>query len=230
LEYFKDQVKEFLSTVYETKKKHGNVNGDQNLMGATVLAALAPNVAEGADWTLVKDMAAPSHRATLTLIGVKKKSGTSRLKKAMVNQNKLFTSKAANQNARWVNICQRRYKGQKVSEPTRLPVIHWVVKHENVINSPICYETLLIKAPGCNQKTQVGKLLLDISVRELHNKMVSDVIDGGLANARNLNGKVTVSDTTLRRIIKQDIPQLRRASSRHKQMCGCVTCITAHML
>jgi hypothetical protein len=109
-------------------------------------------------------------------------------------------------------------------------VIDWVIKQENVINSPIFNETLLIKAPGCNQKTRVGKLLLDILVRELHNKMVSDVIDGGLANARNSNGKVTVSDTTLRRIIKQDIPQLRRASSRHKQMCMCVTYITARML
>jgi hypothetical protein len=123
-------------------------------MGATVLAALAPNVAEGADGTLVKDKAAPSHRATLTLMGMKKKSGASTLKKAMVNRNKLFTSKAASQNARWVNICQRRYKGQKVSEPTRLAVIDWVVvKHENVINSPIFNEILLIKAPACNRKT-----------------------------------------------------------------------------
>jgi hypothetical protein len=29
--------------------RRGNVNGDQNLMGVTVLAALVPNVAEGAD-------------------------------------------------------------------------------------------------------------------------------------------------------------------------------------
>jgi hypothetical protein len=64
LEYLKDQVKEFLGIVYQTKKKHGNVNGDQNLMGATVLAALAPNVAEGADGTLVKDKAAPMQYAT----------------------------------------------------------------------------------------------------------------------------------------------------------------------
>jgi hypothetical protein len=77
VEYLKDQVKAFLGIVYETKKKHGNVNGDQNLMGATVLAALVPNVAEGADGTLVKDKAAPSHRATLTLMGMKKKSVTS---------------------------------------------------------------------------------------------------------------------------------------------------------
>jgi hypothetical protein len=35
LKYLKDQVKESLGIVYETKKKHGNVNGDQNLTGAT---------------------------------------------------------------------------------------------------------------------------------------------------------------------------------------------------
>jgi hypothetical protein len=56
-------------------------------------------------------------------------------------------------------------------------------RHGNVNNSPILYDTLLIKAPGSNQKTQVGKLLLSIPVRELHNKMVSAVIDGGLVNA-----------------------------------------------
>jgi hypothetical protein len=75
-------------------------------------------------------------------------------------------------------------------------VINWVVKHENVINSPIFNETLLIKAPGSNQKTQVSKLLLDIPIRERHNKMVSAAIDGALANAPNEKRKVPVSNTT----------------------------------
>jgi hypothetical protein len=109
-------------------------------------------------------------------------------------------------------------------------VIDWVVKHENIIDLPIFNETLLIKGPGSNQTTQVGKLLLDIPVRELHNKIVSAVIDGRLANAGNLIEKVTVSNTTLRLIIKRDIPQLHRASFGHKQMCECVTCTTAYML
>jgi hypothetical protein len=85
VEDFKDQVKEFLSIVYETKLKHGNVDGDQNQMGATGMAALVPNVVEGADGILVKDKAAPSYHATLTLMGMNKKSGTARLKKAMLN-------------------------------------------------------------------------------------------------------------------------------------------------
>ena len=46
-------------------------------MGATVLEALAPNVAEGAYGILVKNEAAPSHRATLTLMGMNRKPGTS---------------------------------------------------------------------------------------------------------------------------------------------------------
>jgi hypothetical protein len=140
-------------------------------------------------------------------------------------------SKAANYNAWWVNICQQRYKGQKVSEPTLLAVIDWVVKHKNVINLAFKKKKILIKAPGCNQKTPVAKLLLNIPVGELHNEMVSDMIDGRLSNAHNSNGKVPVSDTTaLQQIIEQGIPQLHWASSLHKQMSGCVTCITAPML
>lgn len=61
-------------------------------------------------------------------------------------------------------------------------MIDWIIKHENVLNSPIVTVTLLIKAPSSNQKPQVGKLLLKIQVRELHNKMISGAIDGRLAN------------------------------------------------
>jgi hypothetical protein len=67
VEHLKDQVKEILSIVlFETKLKHDNVNGDQNLMGGPLVAAWVSNVVEGADGILVKDKAAPSYLATLT--------------------------------------------------------------------------------------------------------------------------------------------------------------------
>jgi hypothetical protein len=53
------------------------------------------------------------------------------------------------------------------------------------------------------------------------------VSEAGLADVRNQNtGKVLVSNTTLRSIIKEDLPHLQRMTLRHKLMCGCETCIS----
>ena len=40
----------------------------------------------------------------------------------------------------------------------------------------------------------VPKLLPQVSIRELHNILVSDPNDGGLENARNEYGKIIISD------------------------------------
>ena len=43
----------------------------------------------------------------------------------------------------------------------------------------------------------VTKLLLQVSVRELHNSLVSDPNDGGLKDARDEDGKIIISDSTV---------------------------------
>ena len=44
----------------------------------------------------------------------------------------------------------------------------------------------------------VPKMLLQVSGIELHNSLVSDPNDGGLKDARDENGKIIISDSTLR--------------------------------
>ena len=46
----------------------------------------------------------------------------------------------------------------------------------------------------------VPKLLLQVSVRELHNSLVSNPNDGGLKYSRYEDGKIIISDSTLRLI------------------------------
>ena len=53
----------------------------------------------------------------------------------------------------------------------------------------------------------VPKLLLQVSVRELHNILVSDPNDGGLKDARDEDGKIIISDSTLRSLLP---PQLKK--------------------
>ena len=59
------------------------------------------------------------------------------------------------------------------------------------------------------------KLLLQVSVRELHNSLVRDPNDGGLKDARDEDGKIIISDSTLRSLLP---PQLKQMSARYKIM------------
>ena len=61
-----------------------------------------------------------------------------------------------------------------------------------------------------------------MSVRELHNSLVSDPNDGGLKDARDEDGKIIISDSTLRLLLP---PQPKQMFARYKIMCGCECCI-----
>ena len=70
----------------------------------------------------------------------------------------------------------------------------------------------------------VPKLLLQVSIRELYNSLVSDPNDGGLKDARDEYGKMIISDSTLRLLLP---PQLKQMSARYKIMRGCECCISS---
>ena len=72
------------------------------------------------------------------------------------------------------------------------------------------------KKDGTREK--IPKLLITISIRQLHNDMLESPLNGGLAGAKNVNGEVIISDTALR----DNLPfNLRPIQERHKQVCGC---------
>ena len=68
----------------------------------------------------------------------------------------------------------------------------------------------------------VTKLLLQVSVRELHNILVSDPNDSVLNDARDEDGKIIISDFIFCSLLP---PQLKQMSARYKVMCGCECCI-----
>ena len=78
---------------------------------------------------------------------------------------------------------------------------------------------LWVKDDG--SKGPIEKLLITISIVELHNDMVRPESDGGLRGVRDHLGNVLISDTALR----DNLPfNLRPIKERHKQVCGCKTC------
>ena len=70
----------------------------------------------------------------------------------------------------------------------------------------------------------IPKLLLQVSVRELHNSLISDPNDIGIKDARGEDNNIIISDSTLRSLLQ---PKLRQISARYKVMCSCKCSIYA---
>ena len=68
------------------------------------------------------------------------------------------------------------------------------------------------------------KLLLQVSVRELHNILFSDPNDGGLKEARDEENNIIISGFTLGTLLS---PQSKKISAQYKVMRGCECCISA---
>ena len=68
----------------------------------------------------------------------------------------------------------------------------------------------------------VTKLLLQVSVRELHNSLANDPNDSGIKNARNEEDNTIIRESTLRSLLT---PQLKQTPAQYKVMCGSECCI-----
>ena len=230
LSFHWDQLKGLVQT---GSSRTGKTNLDQSLVIDSIFAGIAGDLVQNPDGTATVDKRAPSLSATLALLGLnaKSKSGRTRLKRALQTRKALKVSKGVSRNAKWLTILKRHWRGhRKLTPAAKEAIVSWVRQHENVVTSPIYSETLQVKRPGSSEKHRVPKLLLEIPVRELHNLLVAPTYQGGLAQSRDEENKILCSDTTLRRIIRRDLPELRRMSLRHKQMCGCEICISMHSL
>jgi hypothetical protein len=126
----------------------------------------------------------------------------------------------------WSNV-QSRKGYSKVSPEVRSKFLEWFMNHPNVVESPIVNETILVKNIVTGQKERVNKLLLQISIRELHNDMLLPPDQGGFAEAWDERGAARISDTALRALLPE---QARKMTPRHKQMCGCEVCIQIRSL
>ena len=79
--------------------------------------------------------------------------------------------------------------------------------HPQVLQSPISNDCLKVKIDGYTEPQIVPGLLFKVSVRELHNNLVSATKDGGLKEAIDEDDNIIISDSTLRSLLP---PQLKK--------------------
>ena len=99
-----------------------------------------------------------------------------------------------------------------------------ITHYPQVVKSPISNDCLKVTFDDKTEPQLVPKLLLQVSVRELHNSLVSDPQYGGLNDARDEENNIIISDSKLRSLLP---PQLKQMSARYRVMCGCECCIYA---
>ena len=87
-----------------------------------------------------------------------------------------------------------------------------------MVQSPIYNACLKLIFDDQTEPQMVTNVLLQVSVRELHNNLVSDPNDGGLKEARDEEINIIISDSTLWTLL---IQQLKEISSQYRVMCGC---------
>ena len=96
----------------------------------------------------------------------------------------------------------------------------WIENHPQVENSPISNNKLLFpdhKQPG--KKKRVYKFLLRISISELHNYLIYEIIIYQLKEEIDEStGNPLISDTNLRVLMPKNVQKM---TDRLKHMCGC---------
>ena len=85
------------------------------------------------------------------------------------------------------------------SKALRQKLVEWIMKNSNVRESPIACDTLLITEAESGVKRRVPKLLIEGSMRQLHNELIASPDNGGLLGFRHADtNDVIISDTTIR--------------------------------
>ena len=84
----------------------------------------------------------------------------------------------------------------------------WITRHSQVVQSPISNDCLKVMLDDQTEPQLVPKISLQVSVRELHNRLVSDTNDGGLKDSRDENGKIIISDSTLCSLLPFQLKQM----------------------
>ena len=85
----------------------------------------------------------------------------------------------------------------KIDEQINTYLYSYIMYHPQVVQSPILNDSLKVNIDGHTEPQLFPKLLLQVSVKELHNSLVSDTIYSGIKEARDEDDNIIISDSTL---------------------------------
>ena len=85
----------------------------------------------------------------------------------------------------------------KLNDKIKRNLYAWITRHTQVLQSPISNDFLKVMFDDQTEPQLFPILILRVSVRELHNSLVSDPNNGGVKDARDEDDNIIISDYTL---------------------------------
>ena len=117
-------------------------------------------------------------------------------------------------------IFKNQSTGQKL-------LYNFILQHPQVVVFPIGNDCLTLSIDSQVEPQLVPKLVLRVSVRELHTSMVIPPEEVGLKEERYSDNNIIISDSDLRNILP---PQLKKMTYQYKFLCGCECCISTKIM
>ena len=115
---------------------------------------------------------------------------------------------------------KKRKVNSKINEQIKSNLYAWIKFHPQVFQSPISNDCIKVIFDDQTEPQLVPKLLLQVSVIELYNSLVSDPNNGVLKDARDEYDNIIISDSSLRSLFPH---QLKQISLKYKIICYCGT-------
>ena len=112
----------------------------------------------------------------------------------------------------------------KINDQIKRNIYAWIKRHPQVVQSPISNDCIKVMFDYQKEPQLVPILLLQVSVRELHNILLSDPNYVGLKDTRDEYDNIIISDSKFHSMLP---PQLKQMTAQYKVMCGCECCISA---
>ena len=221
-----DIVKQVLKQINRSSEKdsnRGRVSDDKQSYKINVASAITKTPETGTSQT-------KSDKTLVKMLWTQTSLSKSSARRLIIKANKrrcILTN--SEKKTTWSIISHRnRYNTQQKALNSKL--FDWIINHPHVISSPIPRDTVLVNVPQPNGtviKERVGKLLLEISVRELHQDLLKSPPIGISEVYCKITNNIIVSERHLRNMLP---PQLRPISFSQKQLCGCECCTIMKML
>ena len=125
-------------------------------------------------------------------------------------------------NILWTKKTEQKWHS-KINGQIKLNLYACTTRYPQVVQSPISNYSLKVMFDDHTEPQLVPKLLLQVSIIELHNILVSDTNYGVIKYARDEDDKMIISNYTLRSLLPT---QLKQMPIQYKVVCGCEFCIS----
>ena len=96
---------------------------------------------------------------------------------------------------------KNRKGNSKINEKIKCNMYAWITRHPQVFQSPISNDCLKVIFDDQIEPQIFSRFLLQVSVRELHNILVSYPNYCGLKYAKDQENNIVISDSTLRSLL-----------------------------